>query len=138
MSVALQSFNFPDHFVRHSNFLFELTPVVSDLDRRDATFHLVPGVTDGRFVSLRSDNFGDHTLRHQGFRVRLDGSVQPADDATFIMTPGLADESAVSFRSVNFPDRFLRHREFHLFLEPIASSLDRQDATFRIVRGFAA
>ena len=38
MFLSLRSRNFPDRFVRHQNFLGELSPIVSDLDRRDATF----------------------------------------------------------------------------------------------------
>lgn len=136
MKIALQSINFPDRFVRHANFLGELTPVVNQLDRSDATFSIVAASSDSRLVSFRSHNFGGHVLRHRDFRVRLDDVVTPAEDATFIMTPGLADETATSFRSANFPDRFLRHRDFHLFLEPISNELDRADATFRIVPGF--
>jgi hypothetical protein len=136
MSISLQSFNYPDRYVRHANFLGELTQVVTDLDRNDATFYLIPAVTDSNLISIRSHNFSTHVLRHQNFRVRLDAGVQPPEDATFILTPGLADETTVSFRSANFPDRFLRHREFQLFIDPIVSDLDRQDATFRVIRGF--
>ncbi|ROO86987.1 alpha-L-arabinofuranosidase B-like protein [Actinocorallia herbida] len=42
-----------------------------------------------------------------------------------------------SFQSFNFPDRFIRHANFQGELTPIASELDRHDATFAIVRGLA-
>ncbi len=38
--ISLQSTNFPDRFVRHQNFLGELSQIQSDLDRKDATFGL--------------------------------------------------------------------------------------------------
>ncbi len=141
--VSLRSINFPDRLIRHMNFLGELTRVVSDLDKHDATFTIVPGLADGRFISFQSVNIPGHFLRHQGFRLTLhlrpgifDPSHPPPPDpffadATFIMEPGLADASAVSFRSLNFNDRFIRHRDFHLFVEPQNSPNLNLDATFK-------
>lgn len=48
--------NFPDRFVRHANFLGELTPIVSELDKNDATFEIVQGLADVRLISFRSVN----------------------------------------------------------------------------------
>ncbi len=141
-TIALQSFNFPDRFIRHANFLGELTTVTTDLDRQDASFRLVDGLADFRLTAFASHNFGNHVLRHENFRLTLADRTGAGDtpllreDSTFIMAPGLADPTAVSFRSFNFPDRFLRHRDFHLFIEPIDGDLARQDSTFRIVPGF--
>jgi hypothetical protein len=36
--ASLRSANFPDRFLRHQNFLGELIPISSDLDKADATF----------------------------------------------------------------------------------------------------
>jgi Alpha-L-arabinofuranosidase B (ABFB) domain len=151
-TIALQSFNFPDRFVRHSNFLAELTPVVNDLDKQDATFFWHNGLADVNLVSFQSLNFNTRFLRHQDFRVKLHeqdltfDANHPAEetpeqklfraDATFVVVPGLADVSGLSFRSFNFPDRFLRHRDFHLFVESVTGDVGQKDATFRIVRGF--
>jgi hypothetical protein len=161
-TIALKSLNFPDRFVRHAQFLGELTPVVSDLDRLDATFHLASGLTDGDspdLVSFNSRNLGGYYLRHEDFRIRLHeqdrgfagpGDVMPPErlaaqklfreDATFIRESGLAtsgdDDDRVSFRSLNYPERHLRHRGFHLYVEPIADDEAKKDATFQIVKGF--
>ena len=156
MSSSLKSFNIDNHFVRHANFLAELSAVASDLDRADATFEMVNGLADRNLVSFRSVNFPLHFLRHQDFRVKLHegpntplvppGSTPPPEppdmqlmrkDATFAMIPGLVDPNAVSFRSFNFPNRFLRHRDFHLFVEEVHSDLDRKDATFMVVPGLS-
>ena len=147
--ASFRSINFPDHFLRHINFLGELTQVVSDLDKHDATFTIVPGLADPQFISFRSVNIGGHFLRHQDFRLKLNlepGIFDPNQpppppdpffaDATFIMVPGLADVTAISFRSFNFPDRFIRHRDFHLFIEPLNSPNLSLDATFRIEQPF--
>jgi hypothetical protein len=141
--ASFRSVNFPDRFIRHRNFLGELTQVLSDLDKHDATFTIVPGLADSRFISFRSVNIAGHFLRHQDFRLKLhlgpgifDPSHPPPpdpffEDATFIVEPGLADATAVSFRSLNFRDRFIRHRDFHLFVEPDSSPNLKLDATFR-------
>jgi hypothetical protein len=138
MSVfEFQSVNFPDHFIRHRDFLGELTrePVG---ETADFSFQLVERGHDQhgrRLVSLRSVNFPDRYLRHRDFRIRLEGPNGPADqlfraDSTFFFEKGLADPGGVSFRSTNFPDRYLRHRDFHLWLEPRDSPNLAPDATF--------
>jgi hypothetical protein len=149
---SLQSINFPDRFIRHQNFLGELTQIHTDLDKQDATFQIIHL---GNTVRLSAAFQGNLVLRHQDFRIKLFQFIQIAppgglgnpdtpenqlaqNDETFFMVPGLADSSAVSFRSLNFQDRFIRHRDFHLFLEPAqADDLARHDATFRLVEPFA-
>lgn len=37
----LQSYNFPDRYLRHDDYALRIDPVGSDLDRQDATFRLV-------------------------------------------------------------------------------------------------
>jgi hypothetical protein len=149
--LALKSMNFPDRFIRHQNFLGELSQIQSDLDRQDATFWIQDGVRFGDIVMLSSVNFPLHAFRHQDFRLKLHqknlGHLNPPpelgsshsetpeerllrEDSSFFLVPGLADSALVSFRSFNFPDRFIRHRDFHLFVEPVDSDLARRDATF--------
>jgi hypothetical protein len=157
--ISLRSTNFPDRFIRHQNFLGELSQIQSDLDRHDATFEIRNDGAVGSQVMLHSLNFPLRVLRHQNFRIKLDefnppltpppdsglGSVpespevaQLRQDATFVMRQGLADPNGVSFQSVNFPDRFIRHRDFHLFLEPADSDLARRDATFIMTEPLAS
>jgi hypothetical protein len=149
-SVSFRSFNFPDRFIRHKNFLGELEPVSSDLDRLDATFIFHPGLAftggGGGTASWESRNFPGHWLRHQNFRLVLNKRPPAGSpeldlfdkDATFFIVPGLADGSGQSFRSVNFNTRLLRHRDFHLFLDEVNPSvdIDRKDATFKTQDGF--
>jgi alpha-L-arabinofuranosidase B-like protein len=146
-TTSFRSFNFPDRFIRHKNFLAEIEPVLSDLDMHDASFRTIPGLFGGTpSVSWESVNFPNHFLRHQDFRLKL--QPQPPEgspdsnlfnlDATFFIVPGHADPSKASFRSFNFNQRFLRHRDFHLFLDELDLSrdLDRNDSTFQIGDGF--
>jgi hypothetical protein len=127
-----QSITHRDHFIRHRNFLGELTRKEGPAD--DFRFALVRRGQQGQ-VALRSKNFPNLFLRHRDFRVRLEAPNGPNDqlflkDSTFFLVPGLADASAVSFQSFNFRDRFLRHRNFSLFVEPQDSPNLTRDATF--------
>jgi len=130
--VEFRSLNFRDHFIRHRNFLGELTRKEGPAE--DFLFALVPRGQQSQ-VALRSKNFPKLFLRHRDFRVFLEGPSGSEDrlfqqDSSFFLEPGLADPDGFSFRSFNFRDRFLRHRDFHLFVEPEDSPNLAQDATF--------
>jgi hypothetical protein len=140
-AISLRSNNVPSSFIRHRNERAELSTISSDLDRRDATFRIVPGLADSNLVSLESTNFPDHFLRHQNFELKLQrrGSDQLfRDDATFGVKTGLADPGGMSFESRNFPGFFLRHANFRVRLDRNdGSELFQKDATFHPVDGLA-
>ena len=134
--VALQSYNYRSHYIRHRNYLGEITPINSGLDVADSSFRIVPGLAEGKSVSFESRNYPGQYLRHQGFRIKLhrpDGSDLFRKDASFRVVPGMADPSWNSFESVNYPGHYLRHRDFHLYLERGDGDLFRKDCTFRAV-----
>jgi hypothetical protein len=134
--VTLRSINYPDHFIRHRNYLGEITPVASDLDRADASFRMVPGLAGGDSVSFESKNYPGHYLRHQDFRIKLhpaDSSSLFRNDASFRVKPGLANASWGSFESVNYPGYHLRHRNYHLYIEQGDGDLYRKDCTFKVL-----
>jgi hypothetical protein len=141
ISSSLQSVNYPDRYARHKGFLGYIDPIQSDLDRRDASFVLVPGLADKACFSFRSVNYPDHYLRHQNFEMKLhkpDGSDLYRKDATFRIVPGLYGEGGFSFESVNYPGHYLRHQNFRLFIHRIdGSELFRKDATFMIKPGLS-
>ncbi|GAA4877286.1 glycoside hydrolase family 43 protein [Kitasatospora terrestris] len=129
----LQSFNFPDRYVRQADFDVRLDPNVSPLD--DSRFRLRPGLAGAGTVSFESVNFPGYFLRHSDYDfqlVRNDGSSRFAQDATFRRVAGLADPTWSSFQSYNFPDRYLRHYAYELRLDPITTTTGRADATFRV------
>jgi hypothetical protein len=131
----LQSHNFPDRYVRHVDFDVRIDPNVSPV--ADAQWRMVPGLADtgSAYVSLEAANFPGYYLRHSNYDLvlaRNDGSATFRADATFRRVTGLADSSAASFQSYNFPDRYLRHADYLLRLDPISTTADRADATFRI------
>ena len=124
---------------RHRNSLGELTPIVSALDRADATFIARAGLGLEIAVSLESVNFPGHFLRHQDFRLKLhrnDGSDLFRNDATFMYNDGAAWEGnrGVSLESVNFPGHFIRHFNFQLWLaQSDGSEVFGNDATWQPV-----
>jgi hypothetical protein len=129
----LQSYNYPDRYVRHQNYDVLLHAGVTPV--ADAQFRLVPGLADAGAMSFESVNFPGRYLRHANYDFVLasaDGSAEFAADATFTRTPGLADTAWSSFRSLNHPDRYMRHYGFSLRLDPITTAAGRADATFRI------
>lgn len=132
----LQSFNFPDRYVRHSGSTVRLDPTTSPV--KDSQFRVVPGLAsqaDGR-ISFESVDMPGYFLRHWNYQFSLvqnDGSAAFKADATFLPVAGLAHDRLTSFRSHNFPDRYIRHKNYGLVLEPMVSDLDRADATYRMV-----
>lgn len=130
----IQSYNFPDRYVRHSNYDVRIDANVSPA--QDAQFRLVPGLsgTSGT-VSFASVNFPGYYLRHYNYDFQLaqnDGTATFAGDATFRRVAGLADASAASFQSYNVPDRYIRHSNYILRIDPITDATGRSDATFRV------
>ena len=134
----LKPYGFPARYVRHQNSVGRIDVYPFD-PYQDQQWRLVPGLADPAGVSFQSVNFPTRYLRHSNFAIVLntnDNSAIFRADATFYPVAGFADASWTSFRSFNFPDRFLRHSNFVLRIDPITSSsstLDKQDATFRVV-----
>ncbi|MER7563163.1 glycoside hydrolase family 43 protein [Streptomyces sp. NPDC097941] len=128
----LQSYNFQDRYVRHTNFDVRID---QNITGPDAQFRLRPGLAGSGTVSFESVNYPGHFLRHSDYDFRLahnDGTSQFAADATFRQVAGLADSSWSSFQSYNHPDRYIRHYAYYLKLDPITTATARSDATFRV------
>ena len=134
--ISLRSVNYTDRYVRHRNFLGELTPVAKDLDRKDSTFIVRKGLVKGG-ISLESINYPGRYLRHQGFQIKLhkpDGSPLFRKDATFAVRSGVAG-SGVSFESVNYPGHYLRHCSFRMFIDNNRRGNRKCDRTDKVYRG---
>ncbi|MEU0219667.1 glycoside hydrolase family 43 protein [Streptomyces sp. NPDC006265] len=129
----LQSFNFQDRYVRHTNFDVRIDPNVTPVE--DSRFRLRTGLAGTGTVSFESVNMPGYFLRHTNYDfqlARFDGSSQFAADASFRQVAGLADSTWSSFQSYNFPDRYIRHYAYYLKLDPITNATARSDATFRV------
>ncbi|KOU63170.1 1,4-beta-xylanase [Streptomyces sp. MMG1533] len=128
----LQSFNFPDRYVRHTDFDVRID---QNITGPDAQFRLRTGLAGTGTVSFESVNFPGYFLRHSNYDFQLaynDGTTQFAADATFRRVAGLADLAWSSFQSYNYPDRYIRHYAYQLRLDPISTATGRSDATFRV------
>jgi hypothetical protein len=141
--TQLRSVNVPNAFIRHQQGIGRLTPVASDLDKKDSSFLIRPGLA-GAGVSFESANFSGYYLRHQNGQIRLgraDNNVLFKKDASFHQRPGLAGKGT-SFESVNFPGAYLRHCRGLIFIDDAkgrnkACSADpavaKQDASFDLI-----
>ncbi|GAB3003194.1 glycoside hydrolase family 43 protein [Saccharothrix stipae] len=129
----LQSFNYQDRYVRHADFDVRIDPDVSPL--QDSQFRIMPGLADSSAVSFESVNYPGYYLRHVNYDFVLasyDGTTQFQADATFRQVAGLASSTWSSFQSYNYPDRYIRHHDYQLKLDPAATAIARNDATFRL------
>ena len=136
--VSFRSYNFPDRYIRHKNFLGYLEPINDEPGSKDATYRLVPGLGNSKCTSFESVNFPGHFLRHENFRLKLARRINQRlfrEDATFCIKNRLFgdDASTWSFESLNFPAHYIRHKNFELWIEPTdGSNIFRKDATFSI------
>lgn len=142
-SLQVTSPGFTDRYLRHANFL-GFTGAINSAsgagDKQDATFKIVPGLSDRSCYSFESRNYAGHYLRHQSYRIHLnrrDGSPLFDQDATFCARPALNGSGDISLESKNIPGSYLRHRNSELWLDAFEdSSLFRQDASWRLAEPF--
>ncbi|MFI5962243.1 glycoside hydrolase family 43 protein [Streptomyces asoensis] len=130
----LKSYNFPDRYVRHADYVGRIDAYPFDL-YTDSQWKLVPGLADGSGVSFQSVNYPTRYLRHYNYQLQLDvndGTSTFAGDATFYRTAGLADPAWSSFRSYNNPTRYIRHSNYVLRIDPVSTATEKQDATFSV------
>ncbi|MCY9579726.1 AbfB domain-containing protein [Paenibacillus alvei] len=138
--MSLRSYNYPERFIRHRNYLGEISPIISDLDKKDATFNLVWIDEVRQIARLESYNYPNHFLRHQNYRIMIspDNQNDPVmqGDSMWFVDGGLAGSEGISFQSRNYPKFYIRHRNNQLWLDRINlnSELDRKDSTFLVTR----
>ncbi|WP_308368101.1 MULTISPECIES: RICIN domain-containing protein [unclassified Microbulbifer] len=132
VDARLQSYNFPDRFIRHSGYRAKIDPNVSPVE--DSEFRMVSGLADSRGVSFESENYPGRFLRvRSNGEIWLDSNddtVTFAGDATFRRVAGLADAQKSSYQMWTDAERYLRHRSYNLYAESGSSSLFKADATF--------
>jgi hypothetical protein len=137
--VSIQSFNYPDHYVRHQNsqgIISRINWVSNDLDLNDGTFTVVRGLdpTCMGCISFESVNYPGHYLRHANYMIILnknDGSELFNKDASFYRRNGLAAQNYSSYESVNYPNHFIRHQNSQLRISPRENvRLYEMDASF--------
>ncbi len=134
---SFSSFNYPDSYIRHRNSEGWIAKIESDLDMKDASFRIVPGLADKSGWSLESVNYPGKYLRHYSWKIVLSeistNNTTSAADATFRITNGLADSSFVSFEAINYPGYYIRHSSMRLMLAKLETNNQFfMDATFKI------
>jgi len=120
-SLQVTTAGYTNRYLRHLDSL-GYTEVVDGgstaVLKQDATFKLVPGLSESSCYSFESRNYPGQYLRHSNSRVRKDvrdGSTLFDQDATFCARPGL-NGGGVSFESYNFPGKYLRHYASEVWL----------------------
>jgi alpha-L-arabinofuranosidase B-like protein len=130
----VKSYNFPGRYIRHYSNAGRIDEYPFD-QWQDQQWKLVPGLASSSGVSFQSVNYPTMYLRHSNYALVLaanDGSSTFNADATFTKVAGLADSSWTSFKSYNYPDRYIRHSNYVLRIDPISTTTEKQDATFRV------
>lgn len=132
VDVRLQSYNFPENYIRHSGFRARIDADVSPV--KDSQFKMVSGLADSRGVSFESANFPGRYLRvNSSGEVWLESNDETtvfANDATFRRVAGLADPQKSSFQMWTDATRYLRHSNFLLYAQSGSGSIFNADATF--------
>ncbi len=119
-SIRVVTPGFDNRYIRHINGVANTAVVDSNSPnvlKLDATWKLVPGLSDASCYSFESKNFPGEYLRHANSRVRRDppdGSSLFRDDATFCTQAGV--NGSVRFSALKFPDRFLRHYDSEVWI----------------------
>lgn len=134
-SSRIQSYNYPDRYVRHINLDVRIDSDISPF--ADSMWKIVPGLANSSgYISFESTNYPGYYLRSNNFDFELakdDGTNSFKQDATFKKVPGLKDSSWSSFQSYNNPNRYIRHYAYLLKLEEVSTDIEKQDATFKII-----
>jgi len=132
VTTSLQSFNFPDRKLRHSNYRLRIDQNISPA--ADANFKMVAGLADARGVSFESVNFpGRYLSVRANGEVWLDQSDNSSafnNNATFRRVAGLADPQKSSYQMWIDSSRYLRHSNYLLFAQSGSGATFNEDATF--------
>jgi hypothetical protein len=134
--VSFESVAHRGQYICHADYLGWLKRPSKDSGPINATFEIVPGLTNGSNVSFRSVNVPKHYLAHGDFRLRLqkhEDSDGYRQNATFKQVRGLAVADAASFEAVNYPGYYIHARGNQLFIDKSDGSAEfRKEATFVI------
>jgi hypothetical protein len=135
--ASIESFGRRGTFISHHNYFGILEQANREGRRDNATFEIVPGLSDPTGVSFRSVNVRNYYLSHADFRIVL-GGYQDSNDyrqnSTFKQVKAADGSGAVAFEAVNWPGRYIHARGGNLFLDKAANTAQyRKEAAFLIV-----
>ncbi|MGL1956885.1 MAG: AbfB domain-containing protein [Colwellia sp.] len=132
VDVTLQSYNFPERYIRHIGFQARIDSSVSPSE--DSEFKMVTGLSNNRGVSFESVNYPGRYLHVQtsgtvGVEVD-DNTTNFEDAATFRRVAGLADEQKSSYQIWDDSTIYLRHSGYVLYAQSGSGDIFNGDATF--------
>ncbi|MGG1517334.1 AbfB domain-containing protein [Paenibacillus oryzisoli] len=132
VSVRLQSYNFPDRYIRHSSYRARIDANVAPA--QDTQFNMVAGLADATGVSFESVNFPGRFLRVRSngevWLDQNDGTTVFKNDATFRRVAGLADAQKSSYQMWTDSTKYLRHANYLLYAQSGSGATFNGDATF--------
>ena len=124
-SVSLEFAGQPGSFVTIADGVGVLAPLgtgSADAARRQATFAVIAGLSNGTCFTFRWEN--GRYLRHASWRFRLDpdeGTALFRSDATFCIKPGATADS-IRLEAENYPGWFLHPRGPQLWVDQTDNS----------------
>lgn len=132
VNVRIQSYNFPDRYIRHSNYRGQLDANVSPV--QDSQFKMVAGLTNTDGVSFESVNFPGYFLRVRSngevWLDQNDSATAFKNEATFRRVAGLADSKKFSYQMWTDSTKYVRHSNYLLYAQAGSGSTFNGDATF--------
>ncbi|WP_256709389.1 RICIN domain-containing protein [Paenibacillus sp. FSL H8-0548] len=132
VSARLQSYNYPDRYIRHSNYRLQIDANITLA--QDSQFKIVSGLTDLNGVSFESINFPGRFLRVRSngevWLDQNDSTTAFKNDATFRRTAGLADPQKSSYQMWTDSTKYLRHYNYLMYAQSGSGSAFNADATF--------
>ena len=138
VSVELQSYNFPDHYIRTADYLNGGSVIISNQDEPEIWNMLSPGICNlAGTVSFCIGAQSNVCLRHRNnlvYAENNDRSHSFARDACFYPLADKWFPGHAAFESVTYPGGFLRHQGSRLKLHSYSrTTLFEKDASFRIL-----
>lgn len=132
VNICLQSYNYPDRYIRHVNYRARIDANVSPV--QDAQFKMITGLAGSSGTSFESINYPGRFLRvRANGEVWLDPNDSTAafkDEATFRRVAGLADPQASSYQTWTDSSKYLRHSNYLLYAQANSGTAFNADATF--------
>ncbi|MBN1412535.1 MAG: family 43 glycosylhydrolase [Spirochaetales bacterium] len=127
--------NMPGYYIRHEDSRGKISSKEEPSLSRQ--FKVVAGLADTAGISLESIDFPNRFLRQRNIEIWMDvfdGSDTYRADATFYVHSGWADGKKISFESYSNPGKYMRHLDSLLYISPISTQQDKEDATFQRIQ----
>ena len=139
-AVELQSYNYPDHYIKRANLATGGAVTIHRQARPDLWYIVRPGLCgNAGSASIRTSVHNSNIyIRYRNGLVYAeanDGTTAFSNSACFYIRENKWFPGHAAFESVTTPGHYLRHQFFQLKLHPYSSTaLFEMDASFRILQ----